>query len=174
MSKTRILAVVFAAILLVSSTPYKARSEESRKEAIGQFVQDVKQDTSLCDSISDLLTARSTDTISELNSLIKKYTDMLVQADSEDRIKLLDLINTTQDLIISYTEYEASGQKGTYHPVYSAEVAAVIAYFSVMGYDLSAELLTHAKNNNQLDSYYTPVLGSDVTVSNVFTTIKNS
>ena len=42
-----------------------------------------------------------------------------------------------------------------------------------MGYDLAAELLTQAKNNNILDSYYSPVLGSDVTVSSVFTSIQN-
>lgn len=123
--------------------------------------------------IENELREESTDVISELEELVLHYSNLIATTSEYDTIeKLQALISTTYELIDDYKEYQ-NLDRGSFHIIYSAEVAAVIAAFNALGYDLAAELLTQAKNNNILDSYYSPVLGSDVTVSSVFTSIQN-
>lgn len=62
------------------------------------------------------------------------------------------------------------------NPGYNAcvvAVAACIAYFTSSGYVLSAELLTHARANTSLNSYYYPIHASIVKQSPVFTQLRN-
>ena len=52
-------------------------------------------------------------------------------------------------------------------------VAAVIAYFGSCGYELSCELLIHARDNNKLDSVYTPVNWNRINASGVVGRLKS-
>lgn len=52
-------------------------------------------------------------------------------------------------------------------------IATVNAWFYAKGYFLSSELLTHAMHNKNKSSFYSPVNGSIVTKSPVYTKLKN-
>lgn len=89
----------------------------------------------------------------------------------EENAKLDALIRTTSELIDEYTIVSAN--KETSNRASRVEVAAFIAVFELFGYDLAAELLTHALDNTDLDSYYEPVNGDDVLCSEVFNSIRD-
>ncbi len=122
--------------------------------------------------VSQELKAQDTSIVTELQRQIDKYASMMELSKGEKIKKLESLINTTYELIDQYESYSLSS-RGTYHAVYSAEVAAAIAVFSSLGYDLSAELLTHAKDNDKLDSRYIPVYDNNVPSSPVFINIRD-
>ena len=63
--------------------------------------------------------------------------------------------------------------RGSFNLIYTPVVASVIAYFNNKGYILSAELLTHAKDNDDLDSIYVPVNRGILYQSSVFMNIVN-
>lgn len=122
------------------------------------------------------LSSRGTDVITELEKQIDYYQSMLNTFVSQEQAEQIEsLISTTQELI---TEYQAfinrdqtrSEDDSTY---YSAAVAAAITTLSSVGCNLAAELLTHAKDNNDLDSIYAPINGNDVLGSSVYTNIRN-
>ncbi len=72
-------------------------------------------------------------------------------------------------LLADYRQYEAAenATRGSYHWLYSPAVAAVIGYFESQDYVLAAELLTHARDNEVLDSTYEPVNGGLAAQSDV-------
>lgn len=85
-------------------------------------------------------------------------------ASSEESSKIERLITTTENLIQDYSNYKQSQSsyittQGIYDPVYSAAVATVVAYFEMNDYNLAAELLTHASDNDEAGSEYYPVYG---------------
>lgn len=63
--------------------------------------------------------------------------------------------------------------RGSFNIIYSPAVASVIAYFNSKGYILAAELLTHARDNDDLDSIYIPVNREIMYQSSVFMNIVN-
>ena len=74
------------------------------------------------------------------------------------------MITATENLIHDYSDYklfQSSNIKiqGSYDPIYSAAVATVVAYFETNNYNLSAELLTHASDNDVVNSKYYPNYG---------------
>lgn len=127
-------------------------------------------------SIEQELTSIGTDVISELEKQIDYYENLLNALNTQDEAEQIEnLILATQDLITEYQEYVNSVQpRGDFHLVYTPAVATVIAYFNANDYNLAAELLTHARDNDNLDSIYTPVNRDDVLSSSVYTNIRES
>lgn len=86
-------------------------------------------------------------------SVIAELADMKSRMTDSAQIAVID------DMIEEYSAYQngtLAVPYGSFHIVYSPAVSAVVAYFNQQGYVLSAELLAHAKDNDVLDSAYTP------------------
>lgn len=90
-------------------------------------------------------------------SVIAELTEMKSRMTDSAQIAVID------DMIEEYAAYQngtLAVPYGSFHIVYSPAVSAVVAYFNQQGYVLSAELLAHAKDNDMLDSAYTPSNGA--------------
>lgn len=98
------------------------------------------------------------DELAESNtSVLAELTEMKARLTDADQIAVID------DMIEEYAAYQNGTLAipyGSFHLIYSPAVSAVVAYFNSQGYVLSAELLAHAKDNNVLDSAYTPSNGA--------------
>lgn len=111
-------------------------------------------------SMENEVSSSGSSVISELNELIAMYKEKQSSSSTEDYEKLQVLIDTTYELIEEYRAYQSGiSTYGGFDLVSTPAVAAVIAYFKSQNYLLSAELLTYAKNNNELYSSYTPLYG---------------
>ena len=126
-------------------------------------------------TINTELESKHTDVVSELNDQIAYYENLYLEtSNSEEKVKINRLIETTQELIEEYEQYINPMQtRGSFHLIYTSAVATVTAYFNNKGYKLAAELLTHAKDNNDLDSIYEPVNKDIMYQSSVFMGIVN-
>lgn len=127
-------------------------------------------------AIQEELGLKGTDVITELEEQIAYYQAMLESGEYVERTEQINnLITTTQELINEYQSYTNSAKtRGSFHLIYTPAVAMVIAYFNSNSYNLAAELLTHARDNNDLDSIYVPINSNDVLSSSIFTNIRNS
>lgn len=102
----------------------------------------------------------------ELTIVSKQFDD----SDGKD-------IEATQELIEVYTDFKgnqesrskiasAVASSGLYETInHGPTIAAIIAWFSVKGYKLSAELLTHMRANKKVNSQYIPKNGSVIKAS---------
>lgn len=109
--------------------------------------------------IEDELAESNTSVLAELAEMKARLTDA-------DQIAVID------DMIEEYAAYQNGTLAipcGSFHLIYSPAVSAVVAYFNSQGYVLSAELLAHAKDNNVLDSAYTPSNGALMTQTAKYT-----
>lgn len=125
-------------------------------------------------TIEESLSVDNTDVLTELQKQKDFYSNLLNgTTDEKRRGQIISLIETTDLLMNEYKEYKNSANtRGTFHLVYSPAVASVVAYFNLKNYDLATELLTHSRDNNELDSIYYPINGHIVEKSDVFTKIK--
>lgn len=143
-------------------------------EIIGTETEIVKLQNEIA-TINTELESDSTDVVSELNKQIEYYQNLYLQtSDVEEKEKINRLIETTKGLVDEYEQYLSPIQtRGSFNLVYTPAVAAVTAYFNNKGYKLAAELLTHAKDNDDLDSIYVPVNKNIMCQSSVFKEIVN-
>lgn len=125
--------------------------------------------------IEQELRTAQTSVISELDKMIVAYARIYNQSpDAAVQEKSQEIIDTLVELQDTYLAEKSSVCSYALHPIYAIEVASVIAYFNLKGYNLSAELLTHMKSNTSLDSEYIPLYGGNVCESSVFQTIVDS
>ena len=107
------------------------------------------------------------DELAESNtSVLAELTEMKARLTDAEQIAVID------DMIEEYAVYQngtLAVPYGSFHLIYSPAVSAVVAYFNSQGYVLSAELLAHAKDNNVLDSAYTPSNGALMTQTAKYT-----
>lgn len=99
-------------------------------------------------------------------SVLAELTEMKARLSDAEQIAVID------DMIEEYTAYQNGTLAipyGSFHLIYSPAVSAVVAYFNQQGYVLSAELLAHAKDNDVLDSSYTPSNGALMTQTAKYT-----
>lgn len=165
MKKIKALLSVFliAALFIPSMTAFAAGPDDR---------QEIEENIGI---IEEYLADNGTAVVDELNQQIIDLQDRMTGATDAEKENLEALINTTRTLIEDYESYKTGPMtRGSYHVVYSPAVASVIAYFNSMGYKLSAELLTHARDNESLDATYFPSYGNRVTFSSVYTGIINS
>ena len=114
-----------------------------------------------------------------LESQTKSNKRKKIEADDFNRIDTLD------EMIAEYKEYKESG-KNEQSPKKASSLensqaasalithTAVVAYFSANNYILAAELLTHMRENNEIDSIYRPMNSNIVTNSDVFKSLANN
>ena len=129
---------------------------------------------SAMETLESELKQDNTNVLEQLNKQLTRYTNMLNNQTYNDLDNIKSLIATTENLIEEYEKYENRNRtRAPYHALYTPMIAAAISYFNSQDYILSAELLTHAKdNNNYLSSYsieHTNVIAS----SDLFREIAN-
>lgn len=146
-------------VLLLTQTVFAASPTENG---------DMQQIAENMEILENTLSTNNTDVVSELNDLIKKYSRRAVSAaTTEEAEKLNNLITTLQELIVEYQLYTSGNTTYKFHLIYSPSVATVIAYFNMQNYLLAAELLTHAKDNTEYLSAYSPNYGARARNSSV-------
>ena len=157
-----LLSLLLAVLMLAPSMTVFAAESNTKEQAIESNII----------AIEESLSANGTDVLKEINDMITDYTALLPGATTtEETAKIMNLIATLEEMRDEYTLYASGISTCKFHLIYSPAVAAVIAYFNSKGYDLSAELLTHAKQNTVVNTNYVPVNGQRVKQSNVFTSI---
>lgn len=111
--------------------------------------------------LEDELKANGTNVSLELHNMIDMYRDKAATvATDEESEQINGLIRTLEDLLAEYQLYDSGISTYKFHPIYTPAVAAVIAYFNAKKYLLAAELLTHARENTDRVSIYTPAYGA--------------
>lgn len=126
--------------------------------------------------MDEVLATRKTDVTTELGKQIERYKEMLLAERSEtERVKIQKLIDTISKLTSDYIFYKNTCEnnsviqsRGEVHLGYTPAIAAGIGVLTNLGYVFTAELLSHALENSDQDSVYTPVYGSFVLSSPVF------
>lgn len=114
------------------------------------------------EAIEAELNRQGTSVVDGLTNAIQRLQEEKEMCDTAaEQNKVQSIIDTTENLLQEYINYSSGiSAQGVDHPVYTPAVAAVASYFSASGYWLSFELLTHAQDNNILDSTYVPHFGS--------------
>ena len=155
-----LICCILTVMMVVPSMTVFAANEATDKDVIEGNITAIEKE----------LLANNTDVISEINALIADYTAQSLNT-TEDADKFVDLIATLEEMRDEYALYIAGISTYKFHAVYSPAVAAVVAFFNMKGYKLSAELLTHAKNNTEINSNYYPTNGQRVKSSPTFANI---
>lgn len=123
----------------------------------------------LAETESDIIS--DGDVLSGLEKQKMYYEKLLVNTVENDELeKISNLLGTTEDIIEEYKNTNLNGRNASD----SAAVASVISYFSNNNYVLAAELLTHMRDNKDLNSIYIPVNGSRVVGTTAFNNIIGS
>lgn len=180
----KIIAILLSLITIGSfgiGTSVKASAEEAnvlQPEETSLKTDLLRTEENLQNDIAKIsmeLESNDTDVLSELNKQLMYYQKFYLSTNNtEDKEKASRLIETTQELIDEYTLYASSIQtNSTPHSTYSTAVGALIAAFNKRGYKLAAELLTHARDNDELDSIYEPLNKDIIPKSPIFTNIVN-
>lgn len=144
---------VFSAV--DSSTDLQLRDNYVEEENINLYHE-------VINLIDDELKTNNTSVIEQLQVQIDEYQNMLVNNTYKDKEKLQALINLNKAMLKSYNRYENSKlTRKADNPTYTPLVTAAITYFKAKSYKLSAELLSFALENEQLDTYYT-IENSDI------------
>ena len=119
--------------------------------------------------ISDIeidLSEKGANVVLEL-STFKTNCQELLSTNYNENLEIL--INEIDDVIFEYNEYKSSEQsRGVYNLTYSPAIAAIAAGFIVSGWELSAGLLLHARDNDELYSIYNPTFAKNVGYSQTF------
>lgn len=176
--ETRIKKIAITFIFVISTVLFgigaSVTVSAEEVEIIGTETEIVKLQNEIA-TINTELESDSTDVVSELNKQIEYYQNLYLQtSDVEEKEKINRLIETTKGLVDEYEQYLSPIQtRSSFNLVYTPAVAAVTANFNNKGYKLAAELLTHAKDNDDLDSIYVPVNKNIMCQSSVFKEIVN-
>lgn len=136
-------------------------------------------------SIENEMIKNHTSVSKELVKLIATIDqEMENEKDPQEIEKLAAFKSSTENLLNTYeqsTQFSAMSAHYNSYAVRASSVeeaalapaiAAVVSYFSLKGYMLSAELLMHAQDNDSLDSNYQPYFGNRVHASQEFRDIK--
>ena len=174
------LSVMLVVALLIPGTSAFAATKTEDETTNEEQASSIKSNIT---TLENDIKSNNTDVISELNEQISDFQSKLNSAsDSKEKTKIKKLITTTESLISDYSNYKESQSnkiaiqrsKSSSNSEYSAAVATVIAYFDSHNYRLAAELLTHARDNDQVDSLYGPEYGYICAESPVVANIWNS
>ena len=110
---------------------------------------------SAMETLESELKQDNTNVLEQLNKQLTRYTNMLNNQTYNDLDNIKSLIATTENLIEEYEKYENRNKvRAPYHWRYTPLISLAVAYFNSKDYILSAELLTHAKDNNTYHSLY--------------------
>ena len=134
-----------------------------------------KNDLDSIETIERDLIKLNTSVENELNKSINEYESILNNSSltGNEIDKINELILSLKDQLQEYRLYKSLSAHeiravSTVSLRGSAAVTAVIAWFNAKGYKLSAELLSYARRNDNVNAYYTPIYGSLVKKSSVY------
>lgn len=149
----KILCIALSAIMLLSVSVYAFASDIS-------VLNEAEQAISL---IENELYVNNTSVVYELSEMKNRLITLLKTTTDEDVAeKISSQIETLDEMIDEYESYKdgtLAVPYGSFHLIYSPAVSAIVAYFNSNDYYLAAELLTHAKENDTVDSFYAPTYG---------------
>jgi hypothetical protein len=172
------IAKKILSVLIIFSLFSLSTSVFAKDTKLGESTN--KEQTSLLqlENILDKeLKSNNTDVVSQLNKQIVQLKNEQKSATSqEDSNKISDIISTTELLIDEYNKSKNNQAPGITTQVVSdpssAAVTYALTYFSINGYNLAYELLSHARSNKILDSSYIPYYGYLVKQSPSYDTIR--
>lgn len=142
--------------------------EEKLKDMGDELIEDEFAFISLFDSV---LSEVGTSVVAELYNHIAEYEDMLtVTTDMNERLKIQNLIDSTEQLIAEYESSEiasisSEGADITRRRPFAVSIA--IIWFDLHDYRLSSELITHMAGNTDRNSVYSPIHGYRVMASDL-------
>lgn len=185
--------IVFSSIFLTAYTPEPQKTNLDTEYALlgktycdEEFYNELIETQNFVVEIEDSLIQNNSSIEDQLTKQIEYYQDVIENATDEETIdKAIILINSTREILSTYENNDMASVYSGFasdKPIdnsdlivfYSAATAAIIAHFNNNKLVLAAELLTYAKSNNQLDSYYTPVNVSIVLNSTTYKQVLNS
>lgn len=160
------MVVSFLILTLFSSNIVKATTTLDLKENSEEMAL-------ATEAINSFEKDQDIDVIKELNKYLDELKRQLEQVKEEEKKQIVELIIGVEDSISNFEEFkntqdlplkESEINSSSVLPLpiihtraaASAAVASTIAYFKANGYNLSAELLTHARSNKVVDSSYRP------------------
>ncbi len=156
----RLISCLLVAILLIPTVEVFAQTNERDIEQI--VVNNLS-------AIETDLKNNNTDVVLEISKMINSYERILESPSEDTDIESVNrLIDTLSEMLDEYRLYQSGIVPMDSEQGFGAAIAAVVAWFNLQGYSLSAELLTHARDNTVLYSDYSPVNGYLVKNSNVF------
>ncbi len=147
--------------------------------------QNYTNSLSMVDAVENNLQQQGSSIEIELQEQIDYYNqllnDAIEESNEERQAKIISLIETTYELLAEYNEYSlmiknlnSENEFNLMEITYNVVVSAAIGYFNMYDYVLSAELLTHARDNNDIYSTYEPEHGYLVAQSPKYDIIKSA
>ena len=125
-------------------------------------------------SLESTLSKMNTTASIEIEKQINKYKNLLddLETDDENYEKIVNIIETYNDLLINHISNEKNELNRDINDRYDEAVFMVLGFFNAYGYNLAAELLNHAHSSSTiLDSIYVPVNKDDVLQSSIYSNI---
>lgn len=119
------------------------------------------------------------DVIEQLNLAKNGLLDLIeIEEDVEEIAKLKKLADSYDLMIEDYKEYMRDENSeitpyGVNNPTYRAAIAAIITYFNINGYHLSAELLNHATYDSR-GGQYNPYFGNRAQGTTAYQNLRKS
>ena len=168
--KKTVAVALAATMMMTTGVPAFAYTPAEKLEMQGQYEQFVNNKTDALVVLNNIEAAVEKEGYTVIEGLeigMAKFQTIYNQTeDLTEKAKLQEIITGYENMITEYQQFEANKETvnllGVEHPVLSPAVSAIVSFFSVNNYMLSAELLTHAKENATENSTYRPVLMNHV------------
>ena len=172
----RIMVLVFALLLGLNGIFVPDTMVNANDRTQEGLVSEYQMCIGMIRDIETMLEQEKTSVKGELIDYKASLLRLKVESDEkvpDQSMKIDRLVCALDSLIESYEAYESDegiliDESRSVNSIYDVAIAAVIAWFNNQEYLLSAELLTHAKDNTSLNSIYYPVHGNRVEYSSIF------
>lgn len=172
------LTILFTSFISFGDAAYAYNNADiSKDNGITELINNTKL-------IEEDVTSKGIDIQYELEQQVDRYKKLLNNNNNiEDRNKLQNLLNTSNELLDFYNNYKLEESTKNDNRILAADpgrtavklaIAAISSYFNVNGYFLSSELLLHAQDNRIMDSNYSPYFDSHLQASPVIRNIRLS
>ena len=172
--KRTIPALALSILMTMSATAPNLAAAES---ALGNTEGAGTSPLQTIQEIEVKLSDSGTCVCAELSKQIEEYRALAQDAEGAEKERLLGLIEGSTALLEKYEQVTISAVDGESFvdrkDLLEAAIASVVGFFSMLGYRLSAELLTQMHNNDRLDCVYTPVNAERTLKSAFVTDLKN-
>lgn len=162
----KLVAAIGAVVLVIAGGTPASATQKNETAKIKSNIKTLEQDITLLGS----------DVEQEIDDLIADMEANKVNLESEEQIIAVnETINGIQNDLYDYQAYKLGYMdRANFHFIYTPAIIAVMAWFNANGYDLAAELIAHARHNNDINSVYTPTAGYRVKYSRLIPAIRNS
>ncbi len=153
-----------------SNELYSEKQNSVNKMSESEIVEQINETILFCEKE---LTEDGTSIEKELMKQISWYQeDLEGTTDEQERLELQEMIDTTYELIEAYKGYKTGICARASKPIYDPAISAIVSFFVMNDYRLSAQCLTFARNNTKLDREWSPSYGPKAKKSPVVIAIK--